>query len=80
MSGSDRVTSSTDSNTPSVRTLLDSEGAQWRVFEQAFSDYDRRSGMSLIFATDAAVRRVRQYPPSWFELPDDELLMLSWGT
>ncbi|CAN5801174.1 hypothetical protein BH11GEM1_BH11GEM1_17720 [soil metagenome] len=74
----DRVTSSTDSSTPRARTLLDSEGSQWRVFEQAFADYDRRSGLSLIFASDAAVRRVRDYPANWFDLPDDELLTLSW--
>ena len=34
--------------------------------------------MSLIFASDAAVRRVRDYPPDWFDLPDNELLALSW--
>ena len=75
-----RVTSLTDSSAPRARTLLDSDGAQWRVFEQAFSDYDRRNGLSLIFASDSAVRRVRDYPASWFDLPDDELLVLSWRT
>ena len=34
--------------------------------------------MSLIFASDSAVRRVRHYPANWFDLPDDELLVLSW--
>jgi hypothetical protein len=60
------------------RSFLDTEGARWRVYEQAFGDYDRRSGMSLIFASDSAVRRVRDYPASWMELSDDELLELSW--
>ena len=79
MSGpTDRVASSPDSSTPHARTFLDSEGSQWRVFEQAFSGYDRRSGMSLIFASDTAVRRVRHYPANWFDLPDDQLLTLSW--
>ena len=79
MSGpTDRVASSPDNSTPHARTFLDSEGSQWRVFEQAFSGYGRRSGMSLIFASDAAVRRVRHYPTNWFDLPDDELLTLSW--
>lgn len=74
----ERVTSLTDSTPSHARTLHDSEGAQWRVFEQAFADYDRRSGLSLIFSSDAAVRRVRDYPANWFDLPDDELLTLSW--
>ena len=79
MSGpTDRVASSPDNSTPHARTFLDSEGSQWRVFEQGFSGYDRRSGMSLIFASDAAVRRVRHYPTNWFDLPDAELLTLSW--
>ena len=79
MSGpTDRVASSPDNRAPHARTFLDSEGSQWRVFEQAFSGYGRRSGMSLIFASDAAVRRVRHYPTNWFDLPDDELLTLSW--
>ena len=73
----DRV-APTDSNTPHARTLLDPEGSHWRVFEQAFAEYDRRSGLSLIFASDAAVRRVRDFPADWFDLPDDELLTLSW--
>jgi hypothetical protein len=74
----DRVDSSTDNETPSSRTFLDVEGTQWRVYEQAFGDYDRRSGMSLIFASEAAVRRVRDFPADWMQLSDDELLALSW--
>ena len=74
----ERVTSVTDSTTPRARTLHDAEGSQWRVFEQVFADYDRRSGLSLIFSSDTAVRRVRDYPANWFELSDDELLTLSW--
>jgi hypothetical protein len=74
----DRVDSSTDNGIPSSRTFLDVEGTQWRVYEQAFGDYDRRSGMSLIFASEAAVRRVRDFPADWMQLSDDELLALSW--
>ena len=70
----------TDSSATRARTLVDAEGAQWRIFEQAFSDYDRRKGLSLIFASDSAVRRVRAYPANWYDLPDDELLLLSWRT
>lgn len=75
-----RVTSLSDSDATRARTLVDAEGAQWRIFEQAFSDYDRRNGLSLIFASDSAVRRVRDYPADWLDLPDDELLLLSWRT
>jgi hypothetical protein len=34
--------------------------------------------MSLIFASESAVRRVRDYPADWMELSDDDLLALSW--
>jgi hypothetical protein len=61
-----------------VRAFLDPDGVHWRVFEQAFGDYDRRRGMSLIFASDAAVRRVRDYPADWLYLSDEELIELSW--
>ena len=73
-----RVESSTDNDTPPTRSFLDADGAHWLVYEQAFSDYDRRSGMSLIFSSDAAVRRVRDYPANWFDLADEELAALSW--
>ena len=66
------------SDTSAERSFLDVEGARWRVYEQAFSDYDRRSGMSLIFASESAVRRVRDYPADWMVLSDDDLLALSW--
>ncbi|MEP6732279.1 MAG: hypothetical protein ABJE10_16660 [bacterium] len=57
---------------------MDADGNRWTVHEQAFADYDRRSGMSLIFASESAVRRVRDYPANWRLLSDAELLMLSW--
>jgi hypothetical protein len=60
------------------RVFVDAEGLRWRVFEQAFSAYDRRSGTSLIFANDAAVRRVRTFPADWMLLSDAELVTLSW--
>jgi hypothetical protein len=66
------------SDTSVERSFLDAEGARWRVYEQAFADYDRRSGLSLIFASESAVRRVRDYPAEWTELTDSELLALSW--
>jgi hypothetical protein len=74
----DRVDVSADSETPLERTFMDVDGTHWRVYEKAFGDYDRRSGMSLIFASEAAVRRVRDFPPDWMQLTDEELLALSW--
>jgi hypothetical protein len=73
-----RTDAPADSNVPFMRTFVDHEGARWRVFEQSFSNYDRRSGMSLIFASEGAVRRVRNYPPNWLDLSDEELILLSW--
>ena len=61
------------------RTFVDDDGTHWRVSEQPFSEYDRRRGRSLIFASDLAVRRVRNYPADWFSLPELELMSLSWG-
>ena len=46
--------------------------------ERPFSEYDRRSGRSLIFSSELAVRRVRDYPGDWFSLSDSELAALSW--
>jgi len=60
------------------RSFTDVDGASWRVYEQPFAEYDRRTGMSLIFASDGAMRRVRNYPAEWTEMPDAELLRLSW--
>ena len=71
----DRVT---ENDSPRTRSFVDTEGGRWRVFEQAFSDYDRRNGMSLIFSSDNAVRRVRDYPADWMDLSDAELSRLSW--
>ena len=61
-----------------VRAFVDSDGTRWQVSERPFSDYDRRHGLSLIFSSDSAVRRVRDYPAHWTELSDEELIALSW--
>jgi hypothetical protein len=62
-----------------IRTYTDESGMSWRVFEQPFSEYDRRTGSSLIFASELAVRRVRDYPNDWFTLSKAALERLSWG-
>ena len=68
----------TENDYPQVRSFVDAEGGRWRVFEQSFNDYDRRRGMSLIFSSENAVRRVRDYPADWIDLSDAELVRLSW--
>ena len=74
----DRIDSSAEHEARASRAFLDVEGTHWNVYEQAFGDYDRRSGMSLIFASETAVRRVRDFPSDWMELSEEELLTLSW--
>jgi hypothetical protein len=61
-----------------VRSFTDDLGQDWLVSEQPFSEYDRRTGFSLIFANELAVRRVRDYPSDWFTLSDADLAVLSW--
>jgi len=61
-----------------VRSFTDDLGQEWLVSEQPFSEYDRRTGFSLIFASELAVRRVRDYPSDWFTLSDADLAALSW--
>lgn len=61
-----------------TRTFTDDHGQTWLVTEQPFSEYDRRSGSSLIFSSELAVRRVRDYPSDWYTLSDAALAALSW--
>ena len=61
-----------------VRSFIDDLGQTWLVSERPFSEYDRRTGSSLIFASELAVRRVRDYPDDWFALSDADLASLSW--
>lgn len=61
-----------------TRSYTDDLGQIWLVSERPFSEYDRRSGCSLIFSSELAVRRVRDYPSDWFSLSDADLAALSW--
>jgi hypothetical protein len=63
---------------PRTRTFTDDLGQTWLVTEQPFSEYDRRSGSSLIFSSELAVRRVRDYPSDWYTLSESALAALSW--
>ena len=79
MSGSREWTEARRSTeSPRTRTFTDDLGQPWSVAEQPFSQYDRRSGSSLIFSSELAVRRVRDYPGDWFTLSDAALAALSW--
>ena len=69
---------SADAAVEREREFVDVDGTRWRVKEMAFSLYDRRRGASLIFWSDGAVRRVRDYPTDWHALSDEELALLSW--
>lgn len=62
------------------RTYFDDEGVRWHVYELPLSEYDRRSGASLIFDSDASMRRVRNFPKNWDLLSDADLASLSWTT
>ena len=73
-----RTESSQASDLLPTRTYTDELGMTWRVTEQPFSEYDRRRGSSLIFSSELAVRRVRNYPGDWFTLSEAALAALSW--
>jgi hypothetical protein len=62
-----------------IRSVVDATGTFWQVCEVEYA-LDRRTGRSLVFESDGSVRRVRQYPEEWHELPDDELARLVEST
>jgi len=52
------------------------DGHYWRVHEIPAPRFDRRGGSHLIFESIEIVRRVRDFPENWMELPDEELYAL----
>jgi hypothetical protein len=60
-----------------VRDLV-SEGYTWTVYEQRLP-YER-SWRTLVFMSDRVVRRVKHFPPNWFELSDSALAEISTNT
>jgi hypothetical protein len=62
---------------PLVERRFYAEGEVWSVREVAAPAFDRRGGMHLIFESASIVRRVREYPPDWILLSDEELYALS---
>ena len=63
---------------PVERSFDDAEGTRWRVYESPLTGYNSHRGQSLIFASETAVRRVRDFPANWANLSDEDLGMLSW--
>ncbi|MFI5228756.1 MAG: hypothetical protein ACHQWU_06790 [Gemmatimonadales bacterium] len=59
------------------RTFTDSDGRRWRVREVPNPSYDRRGGTCLIFESTDTLRRVRTFPPEWYDMSDAALLELS---
>jgi hypothetical protein len=62
---------------PGRERRIEHDGAVWRVWEARAGDYDRRGGTHLFFESEHAVRRVRDFPPDWFDLPDQALMDIS---
>jgi hypothetical protein len=71
------VTPVSSSAPPPSRTIHVG-GETWRVYE-SHGSYDRRSRPSLIFESEHAIRRVRDFPANWSELSDEALYALSWN-
>ena len=74
----ERIEVARSGDQPRTRTFTDDLGHTWLVTEQPFPEYDRRRGSSLIFSSELAVRRVRDYPHDWYTLSEAALLTLSW--
>jgi hypothetical protein len=55
------------------------DGVPWLVYELPPVLHDRPLTASLVFETDTAMRRVRNFPASWRALDDDKLFALSWS-
>lgn len=65
-----------DASRAPTRTVRDPDGQIWLVREFV-QRQDGRIDRSLLFDNGMAVRRVRDYPPGWRQLPDQELVQLS---
>jgi hypothetical protein len=79
MTGDDEMNHLRAAASERSRLVSGDDGRQWVVREVAGGSYDRRGTTTLVFTTDDAMRRVRQYPANWFDLPNDALYALSNG-
>ena len=72
-----RLSSQARGTVPGRFRRLSADGYRWVVTEVAAPSFDRRGGTHLMFDGETVMRRVRVFPTTWFELPDDELYALS---
>jgi hypothetical protein len=61
------------------RRRLNIDGEHWVVREIDAPTFDRRGGRHLIFECSTLFRRVRVFPPNWYELEEEALFALSPG-
>lgn len=60
-----------------VRIVATDDGRQWVVRELPSSPSEWCTYGSLLFISDRAIRRVRDYPADWFDRPDADLIAVS---
>jgi hypothetical protein len=72
-----------ESAQPATFIHLRENARRFLVAGELWSVYEDPAGMSrpssLIFESDRAARRVRNYPANWRELLDEQLYVLSWS-
>jgi hypothetical protein len=66
-----------------VRLLHDgrelvADGVHWFIYELPPTAFDCRESTSLVFDSEKAVRRVRNFPKAWRALSDEALMASSW--
>ena len=60
--------------------LTDAEGKQWVAYEVEGSTVPAARGPHcLVFECDTTIRRVWNFPESWYELSTPDLWKVSWG-
>ena len=63
----------------SEREFRDTGGRRWTVYERTAPTIVSPLRSCLIFDSQAAIRRVSQYPADWMALDRAGLELLSWG-
>jgi hypothetical protein len=67
----------TEPHPPALRSLRDSEGRRWFVYEWTASDKSPTPGRRfLVLDAGTIVRRLSDFPAGWQVMSDDELLAL----